>query len=145
MAYATASDIESMFKNISFGASSTITSTEISSFIDESDAIIDAHVSNRYVTPVTGTVALNLLRRISKMLTAHQVKLVLESKNISPELNQDVTGTSLEAVALKLLDKIANGKMVLTDATLVSSDGAVSSYNVDNEIEYTFKVDTDQW
>lgn len=148
MAYCTVAQVASMFKNVEFGAKSLITEAEVTEFIEESDELIDAYVAQQYTVPIvsgTSPKAFKLMRRLSRMLTAHRVQGILETKNQTPELSQDTQGRSLEDLAMGVLKQIAAAKVSLSDATPQSSGGGISSYNVDNEIEFTFKVDTDQW
>jgi phage gp36-like protein len=144
--YSTAAQIESMFKDVNFGnKNSKVTSAEVGVFITEADALIDSYVGQKYVVPVTGTSSLALMQKLSRMLVTHQVKLILQTKDADPEVNQSTHGGTLESQALKVLKAIAEGTAVLSDATPVDSGGGVASYNVTNSIDYTFKVDTDQW
>ena len=55
MAYAVYQDIQSEFKNLNLDDFSALTAAEITAFIAEEEAVINAAVSNRYEIPVNKT------------------------------------------------------------------------------------------
>jgi|GEM_PF-5295844 len=150
MSYATVNDIESEFKNITFGSTpNTLTSDEVTEFISQEEAIIDAAISNRYTVPLTGTEALKIAKSISIAFVAYRVAKVLNLKkdvripeNFTPQtLN---SGTSLKR-AKTLLSDIQSGKVVLNDAVARSAGQGVQSYNATNNICPVWERDTAQW
>ena len=146
MAYCTIDDIKADFRKIEFNASSALTEPEVVKFIDEESAYIDARLSGRYQTPITGANALLVLRKICVFLVSCRVRAVLEIKvnaRVKSEFkdNKCVTDRNPE----KLLNDIAMGKIPLNDATLLSSEDGISSFNVDNNIEPYFSTTKQQW
>jgi len=148
MAYATSAHISSEFKDITFSASTKVTDTEVDRFIEEADAEIDSVLSKRYVTPITGSVSLILIRQISIWLVAQRVKDILVVKTGvkgSDQGNLRNDDIRLDRKAKNMLQDIVNEKLDLVDATFLDSSGGVSSYNVDNNIGHVFDRESNQW
>jgi len=149
MAYAAYGDIESEFKNLEFSTSKALTPAEVTEFISQEEGVINAAVSTRYDTPVTGTEAVKVLKNISIAIVACRVAKILNLKKDIPipagmipqQLNEGWACRKAE----KLLEKIQSGKVVLDDAEAVSSGQGVSSYNSDNSICPVWKRDAKQW
>lgn len=144
MAYAVADDIQSEFKDIVFSSSTKVTTAEVTEFIAQTDAIIDGKVGLRYVTPVVGASSLLILKYICIQIVVDRIKTMMEVKSASEELNQK-PAPSPTRMAYKMLEDIANLKILLSDATALSSSSGVSSYDADNCIEPTFRTGEDQW
>jgi hypothetical protein len=67
MAYATKDEILSMFRNLDMSVSNpAITEAEITDFISETEAEINAKIGTLYSMPITGTEALLVLKRLTK-------------------------------------------------------------------------------
>jgi hypothetical protein len=143
MAYSTNSDIQSEFKNLTY-TSGGISSSEVDNFILEEDAFIDGIVGRKYETPVTGTYSLRILKTISIQLVVSRIKRILAVKTGRPELDQD-SSSNLFAMAKTKLDDIAEGRLILSDATLARSSDGVDSFAVSDDIKHIFKRDQDQW
>jgi len=144
MAYCTTANVQSEFKDITFSASTSITSTEISDFIDQADAEINGRVGLVYVTPITGSIALLIIKSISIGIVTQRVKDILAVKTGNPDVEQE--GRTNSAIAArKMLDEIVSGKMLLTDAVKRSSGDGVKSYTSINNIEHVFEKETNQW
>jgi len=143
MAYSVYTDVASEFKGISFSASSSVTDTEVTSFIAQADALIDSYISNRYSTPVTAAAgAISLLQWISIQIVRERIVKILAVKTgveapdqLEPEKPMWQT----------MLENISKGVLDLAGATLISSGDGVKMYNYDNDIEPTFDVTTNQW
>lgn len=139
MAYSVAADIESEFKKLSF-TTGPVSTAEVTEFIVQADAIIDSKIGRRYVTPVTADAsALSILKFISIGCVVQRVRDILEVKNISRQVDQEVKREDIGARAKKLLDQIANKLLDLPGATLVSTGDGVNSFNADNGTEYFHK------
>lgn len=144
MAYSTKDQVQSEFKNVSFDANTAVTDTEVTDLITQTDAEIDARLSVRYVTPITGNVSLLLLRTISIFITAARVSKIIEVK--TGESDRDYPRRVEERNnALKMLQDIVDGKMLLQDATEISNKRGVRSYTYENNIQSTFDVTKEQW
>lgn len=153
MAYAAASDISSEFKNITFGADSALTDTEVTGFIEQEEAVINAMISNRYEIPVTGTEAEKVMKNISIAYVAYRVATVLNlKKDVSVLLSvkdkfipQELNQGSKFKIAKKQLEAIQSGRLILIDATARSLEQGVKSYNAINSIAPLWERDTKQW
>lgn len=153
MAYVTAANVASEFKKIAFDSNSAITDTEVTEFIEQEEAVINATVSNRYEVPVTGTEAVKILKNISVAYVAYRVAKILNLKKDIPLPEKFVSQTLLANIqegdkykeAKRLLYDIRDGKIILKDATALSTTQGVKSYNAENAIGPQWKRDTRQW
>lgn len=148
MAYATNAQVASEFKNITFSATSSITLDEVDRFIEEADAYIDSKLSQKYVTPITGTTSLILVRQISVWLAAQRVKDIMRVKSGATEKDQGVGKTKirrLDDMAKEMLSDILNDKLELPDASLKDTSEGVYSYVYHNNIDHKFDMENDQW
>lgn len=148
MAYTTKDEVAADFKDITFANGDSISDTDVIGFISESDALIDSYISNRYTTPVSGgPVALNLLKLLSRSLTAARVKRILEvkqEKNADP--NQNVLGVLLPvSKVMQILEDLKNGDANLIDAVENQGANGFYSQNVAGGVCFTAKKDEQQW
>lgn len=144
MAYSTTNQIQSEFKDITFSATSSVTDTEVTEIISMTDAEIDARLGVKYEVPITGTSALLICRTISTYISAARISKIVEVK--TGEADKDMPRRIEERnAALKMIEDIVAGKMLLSDATSRSTRGGVRSYNYDNDIEAEIDVTKDQW
>jgi len=135
MAYTTLAKIKSMFRKIAIEAdtgteanNTAITEEEVTEFMTDADALIDAILAQYYVTPITGTESLKLLDVVSKYLVADTIKGILELTTQSSDKTQDVQGSlGLQAHAMlkKMVphydckcDKWIDAVMPLPDAVM---------------------------
>jgi len=112
MAYTTVDKVKSMFRDIQIDLATGNPETEtavtietVNDLIADHDAFIDGRLFDFYDVPITGTNALIIVGRISKLLVAHDIKLILESTDANTDKNKDVQG-NLRDQALKLLSSI---------------------------------------
>lgn len=149
MTYATSSDIESEFKNTTFAAGQPLTDTEVDEFIIQEEAIINAIISNRYETPITGSNAAEVMKSISIAYVAYRVAKILNLKKDVPIPKEMIPQTLNEGSAFfkakKLLMAIQAGKIILDDAVAVSATQGIKSYNAENSILPLWERDTKQW
>jgi len=149
MAYASASDVASEFKNITFDANSAVTETEVNAFIEEEEAIINATISNRYEVPVIGTEAVKVMKSISIAYVAYRVAKIINLKKDVPIPKEMVSQVLNEGSAFKKAEKqlmaIQSGKIVLNDAVARSTGQGVESFNATNSILPLWTRDTKQW
>lgn len=146
MAYCTRDEVAAEFKNLTFGASTSVTTTTAERFIAESDAEIDAVLGTRYSVPVSSSAACApLLRRISIGLTAGRIKKIIETKSSTEAVNQAAQADTLEREARKLLKSIQNQEMALAGADAVTTHQGMKSYASDEGISHTFQKGVDQW
>jgi len=104
MAYTTKALVQSMFRNLAVEATGTVViDSEMTQFIEDADAEIDAKLGQYYVTPITGTESLKIVGVISRYKAAHVIKTILEvNEQRSDNETQDVQ-TNLDIKANRLL------------------------------------------
>jgi len=145
MAYCTSSDVQAEFKALEWN-STAITSAKVTEFIVQADAFINAKLGKRYVTPITGTESLSIVKMISIYLVADRVKKILYTLTGNQTTDQiSERRKSMTEMALAMIDDILAGDMDLPDATLRDSSGGVSSYTYENDFEHTLSRDEVQW
>jgi len=144
MAYSTYINVQSEFRDITFEITGgAIIQSEVTNIIAEEDAVIDAKLSTKYITPITATASLPILRKISVYMTAGRIWQIL---------NQVTDGTKDRGADLinrgnSMISKILSigtDELKLPNAVLASSTNIVAS-NYDNGIEPVFKKDEQQW
>lgn len=145
MAYTTVSAIQDEFKNITFSASTYPTSTAVSEFITQEEYLLDAEVGTVYTTPITGTMALSVMKLMSTLMVKARVMEILTVKTGSSDEDQGNPADDLRQRVRDMLDKIKSKLLILSDETLLETSGGVRDYNSNNDITQTFKATTDQW
>ena len=145
MAYITATEIQSEFRNTDFDTDTDITTVEVTQFITEYEAYIDARISGVYSIPVDAgyTSAINVLKIISKYFVVAKVKTILSQDSTAQDDKERYLSGRYVKSAEAMLDKIVNNEMPLPEVPRVG--GTPSSHNSDNNLETTFKRNTDQW
>lgn len=112
MAYTTVAKVKTMFRDIQIEAATgdpetetAVTTETVDELISEHDAFIDGKLNEFYVTPITGVSSLIIVGRISKLLVAHDIKMILEAVEQTSDKKQDVQG-NLRMQALKVLNSL---------------------------------------
>ena len=147
MAYCTSLNVQADFKNMTFTASTLVTSDDVTQFIVEADALINSFIGMKYETPVTaGTSALELLKLFSRTIVADRIKKIIEVKqSTSSSANQDVRGAYSTRDVMKMLMQIKDGDLKLSGATPLVSNGGFYSKNYLEDILPVFEKDEKQW
>lgn len=149
MSYATVAEIASEFKSITFDSNSALTDTEVGAILDQTDALINAHLSVRYITPITGAESLLILKKIEIDFASYRVAKILNLKKEIPlpdtTVIQDLNNGAAFKTSSKMLERIYNGDIPLPDAVPNSSATGFSDYNSANSVEPIFKRDVKQW
>lgn len=146
MAYCTNTDISSEFKDITFSATTAVTDTEVDDFIDQMSSLIDSFISNRYETPVTGPISLLILKFICILLVKSRILSILSVKTPQDKTKQDPDGPTLWDRALKMLEQLKKGQLILPDADGPGSfEGGMSSFLMNEDIDYTFTMEDKNW
>lgn len=149
MAYAVVSDIESEFKNTTFTAGDSVTDTEVTQFIAEEEAVINATIANRYEVPITGTEALLVIKKITIKYVAYRIAGILNLKKAVPipkeMISQEINEGTAYREAQKMLMAIKDGKIILNDAVARSTVQGIVSYNATNSICPIWEKETQQW
>ncbi len=149
MAYAVAADIISEFKALKLDGSTSIKTAEVTEFITQEEAAINATIGNRYEVPVVDTESVEIMKKISIACVAYRVAKILNLKKDIPIAEKLVVQVLNEGswfkVAKKQLEDIQSGKIVLSGAVALSSNQGVNSYNAENAILPIWKRNTKQW
>lgn len=147
MSYSALSDIQGEFKSLTFSASTTPNQTQVTAFITEADAEIDAVLGTKYAVPITDVDDLKLIRNISIGLVAGRVKNIIAVKTGQAEANQGKVsdGDSLIKAARDKLKALRLGEMVLAGSSLLTSHDGVRSGNVNNDVSAVFQKGVDSW
>jgi len=163
MGYTTLAKIKSQFRQIQIEAETgdedqdtVITEEDITLWISESDAQIDATLGSYYITPITGSEALKIMSTISTYLVSHRIKTILELDTQVSDKKQEVQ-TNLEKKAEKMLSNLMpkfNAKtggwdepiMIISDATKrATSPDSSSIFSYNNNQSATFKKNGNNW
>lgn len=144
MAYCINTDVQNEFKSLPVGATGILTTDKIDGFIAQADAYIDGRLSTVYQTPITGSNSLLIVKQISIDLVAQRIAHIMEVKGITPKGDQYIP-KNLGEKAENRLDMIVEKKILLSDATEVSTTGGVSSYTSENCVTRSFKQGEVQW
>lgn len=144
MAYCTYNDIAAEFKALTFTTSTPVTPAKVTEFIAQADATINGMIGNKYVTPVAGTESLLILKYISIKIVSQRISVIMEVKTPKDENNQ-LAREAKELTPMEMLKAIAEGDLILSDATLKDSKNGVSAYSIKHCIPNTFKKGCDQW
>ena len=146
MAYCTKEQVADEFNAITAFASTTNpTDTTVDRWIAEADALINAKVGLRYVTPISNATDLIVIRMISVMLVSARVRRRLNRTGPEGEPAK-VKVADTDSKAMKMLDEIIKGLIDLPGSTLLSTGGGVKSYLSSTDCyEHKFKMGKDQW
>lgn len=145
MAYSDSDDISSEFKDIEFSTDTAVTDTEVDGFCDQAAAQIDSVIASRYEVPVTGPISLLLLKMISILLVKGRILSILSVKTPQDKTKQDPDGPDLIKQAMDMLAQIKKGQMVLSDATLASTEGGLTSFLKNQDVSYEFHAGENDW
>jgi len=156
MAYCTTTQVAATFRKLTIGASTNVTTTEVTEWIEEADAEIDGRIGVKYDTPVTGAESLKILRPISIALVVPRVRAALanhEAPATAKDQKAFTPAVLTVSEANKKLDMICEGRLLLSDATLRSTRDGVADFATDNNFENYFKRnsecpigdESDQW
>lgn len=145
MAYCTNVDITNEFKDITFSATTSVKDTDIDAFILQAGSLIDTYLSNKYLVPVTGTGSLLLLKMICVWLVKSRVISILSVKSPVDKTKQDPDSQKLYDQAIAILKQIKAGTLKLVDAVQATSDDGMSSFLINEDIEYQFQMESNAW
>ena len=143
MTYSITQDVKDEFKSIDT-ANGKITDAKIDEWITQADSYINGRIGLVYIVPVTGLESLLILKEISIGFVAQRIAFILETKSITPKGDQVIPKNLIKQAEARL-KMIVEKKLLLSDATLVSPDGGVSSFSSSNVVKRKFDQSKDQW
>lgn len=149
MAYADQTAIEGELKGTTFPVSS-VTVAVLTEMLDQESAVIDQYLSTQYVTPVTDSTALKILKKICTDFVVYRVAKVLKTQTGAPlpddRFLQEATEGGAYRESKNLLKMLSNGQMSLNGATrLTGKSNIISVTPSQSTSERVFKKDEKQW
>ncbi len=144
--YIDSTDIESEFRKIDFtAADSNITTAEVDEFIDQVEKYVESRISCVYVTPITATASVAIVKTICTYLVKDRVAKILTIKT-NKSVDQSES-ESLREIEEEMLTAICDSELNLVGSTLVESNNGVGSWSASNTTTFSrkFKRDTDAW
>ena len=148
MPYCTPADIEADFKDKQFlSGSGNVTLENVTQFIVEADALINAYVGTVYVTPVASGAGLDLLKLLSRSIASLRIKKIMEVvQQVTTDANQNVLSVLLPMPqVMKILNDIQAQNSALSGAVPLGSNGGFRNNNVVNNVCPVLKKDERQW
>ena len=156
MSYAASGDISNELRNVDFSETDAeIDEAKVNQYLIEADAEINSKLQNRYVIPLVDETdeAKELLKKLEIDFVAYRVAKILNLKKDFP-IGGDPTGKTIiqkitegEAfkLALKRLEDLNCGRIILAGATQLSTEQGNKSVIVDCDVLPVFEKDTTQW
>lgn len=141
-------DVEQLLRGIGsrgvdFSAGRPIPAEDLSTYMDETEMVVEQRIRARYVVPVTDPAGVEMLRYICARLTAATVWRVMQGATTAGESSK---ANEWERQAEKLLTEIVDGTTALGDAELATGDVfSESGYNHDVPRVRVFSLVRDQW
>lgn len=150
MAYCAPADVASEFRNLDITSTGAIiTSAKLTEWISQTGAVIDARLTSKYVTPITGAGALEIIKNICIWIVAERVSKIMDLKANPPMQGEGIkvirVGAGTAKDAMSMLDDIMGNRMVLADAILRNNSAGIMSRNVSHNQEHQFKRNVVQW
>lgn len=147
--YSSIDKVAAEFKQITFNSTSFVTDTDVTRYIEESDALINVYIQKRYTLPIpdTATEALKLLSLYSTLLVAERIRKILETKQATNSgANQSTRGMISTKEIMDFLKDVSNGDKDLPGLDPSSpqtpfGSGTIAGFQVDP----LFKKDVRQW
>jgi hypothetical protein len=148
MAYCTKEQVADEFNGIAaFSSTTNPTGDTVDRWIAEADALINAKVGLRYITPIVAANDLLVIRIISIMLVSARVRRRLNRQGPDGETSKVKVADTLDQ-AMKMLESIVKGTTNLDGGSVLkSAGGSTNSYQVNHAVScpHTFRKDCDQW
>ena len=155
MAYCVYGDVQKVFFNIDLSATTTVTSTQVTAWIDQHSVLIDSMLKYHYKTPLTGIESLLILKILCTYLAAAEVFSVMErSKEKNFKIDDIAYDKFLMEKGKDILDKIKKDSIMLSDTDLLSpasktymTENADTSTVIDEDesFEPVFRKNKQQW
>ena len=140
MAYATFSDIQSEFKDVTFSATTKVTQTEVENFITQQEASVNAKLSKIYEVPVVDTTDIEVIKAIVIKCVKGRVATILETKSPSIETDQQPSWLIMYREAKSELKSIVTGVMPLPNTPKVTENGGLESYGFSSKYDKNLPV-----
>ena len=148
MSYATASDIQSEFKSVEFSTNTSVTLDEITAFINQQEASINASLSKLYEVPIANADDILVIQSIVIRCVKARVSTILETKSPSKETDQEPAWMIMYREAKAELKRIVTGIMPLPNTPLLTENAGFAAYDYSAEADKNlpvFKRGVTQW
>ena len=147
MAYSTLAEVQAEFKKIDFTMTSLVSDADVSSYIEQGDALIYSYVGKRYSLPIDpASEGFKLLKMISLGLAAERVRAVLEVKQVTNKDGAQNPRRPLDVQNLmKILKDISEGNVQLVGVDLAVNGSGIYSENNYNSVVPEFNKSSTQW
>lgn len=146
MAYTSVSAIQDEFKGVTYSATSTPTSDQVTEYIAQEEAKLDAKVSKRYTVPVTaGTGAVAIMKSLATLLVKARILDRNAVKTGDADTEQGLPGDPFRKQVEDMIGGIVDGSINLDGATSSEVGAGVVDYNSANDVAPTFERNTTQW
>jgi hypothetical protein len=139
--YTSVAAVQAEFKDITFSASTKVTTDDVTEFILQEEYALEGEVAQVYEIPVTGTRALAIMKLMATLLVKARILDILPVKTGNETTEQGGPGDKLRERVNAMLEKIKKKELILTDGTLEESSGGIRSYTSDNVVARTFSRD----
>jgi phage gp36-like protein len=136
MAYCTVGNIRSYFLNKTFSSTDYCSEDNVEMFIDDDAAIIDVALRTRYTLPIVDADDLKVLRSINARMTVGTIDDIFREKTEDEKFDR---GRGLRKEALKLLEEIKDGTVILNSSEQASPIKFNSINSDGDEVEKRFK------
>ena len=138
MAYTIVSDVESEFKNQSFGSADVVSSGEVAEFITQEENIINAKLGQVYVTPITNSTDVSICKKIVIWIVKHRIQEIMKLRSGTDLDSEDQS--NLEDKANKLLDHVIEKKLLHNSTRLGTNNAGIEDFNDANSIDPAFDM-----
>lgn len=152
MAYATNADLLLEFKGLTAWNTATLAGSTVDTWCGNFSKLIDGKIGGKYSTPVDSTASPNsfaILKEICIWFVRQKVSTTLFQQTGDEKTSSKAGNPNdYHQKAMDTLKEIADGTLVLSDATLATSADGVESYTNDNSATLqppVFKKTGDQW
>jgi hypothetical protein len=121
MSYCAETDIEAELQK-DFTANTELTSTQVTSILTRVDDLIDSELSGKYITPITGTKALNRIKDIAILIGSGRIEQIygFDARYITDEITKERVPARL-GEGLKQLRRLVKGESTLIFETAADS------------------------
>ena len=146
--YCTEKEVIAEFKNLTVTKDTAISTGDITSFIQQSEALINSYVSNRYTLPIEITSeGFLLLKMISIAMVAERIRGIMEVKQASAKDALQTVRRLLDSKTIfQMLKDIRDGNIVITGAAPIINNGStLYSETQAQSITPQFKRNVRQW
>lgn len=132
MSYCTLDDVNRLLIGWTIDDTSDPSATDVTNdIIPESDAEIEDRLRTYYQVPITGTNALNTMKRISTWLSASKVT---ERIYIGQTPSDSPQATTWRTYAENDLKRICSGEIILTDAISTDDTPESKSHQISDQL-----------